>query len=70
MKYCNKIEAFSENLIDLVVKSLNISFINLLKTDFSNVKQIKVSNLKKLADVYDVPVIDLLARYFHLRTTT
>jgi hypothetical protein len=41
-----------------------------MRLDFANVKQIKVSNLKKLADVYDVPVIYLLARYFHMRATT
>jgi predicted transcriptional regulator of viral defense system len=41
-----------------------------MRFDFANIKQIKISSLKKLADVYDVPVIYLLEHLLRARTAS
>jgi hypothetical protein len=41
-----------------------------MRLDFLNIKQIKISNLKKLANIYDVPVIYLLENLLRARAIT
>jgi hypothetical protein len=41
-----------------------------MRLDFSNIKQIKISNLKKLAALYDAPVIHLLEHLIRARIAT